>query len=173
MPVTSPAAYTPGVLVSCDASTTTASPSWVSLHPAATANSNCGVNPKPTHTASHSIRRSEPTTGFHPESNRTTVTASTRSVPCAATTVHPCRSGTRCRASVLAYPANSNTLPIATITSGAHPRRTVDNRLASNSPTTDAPTPTSDSATGSRNGPVPATTTRRPTAIRCPFANAC
>ncbi|WP_316300538.1 hypothetical protein [Clavibacter michiganensis] len=48
-----------------------------------------GVNPWPTHTASTAIRRSVPGIGAHEASRRCTVTASTRSVPCAATTALP------------------------------------------------------------------------------------
>ncbi len=88
MPVISPAANTPAGPAPWEASTSTKR-SAPMRQPAAIGSSSRGVNPWPTHTASTAIRRSVPGIGAHEASRRCTVTASTRSVPCAATTALP------------------------------------------------------------------------------------
>ncbi len=169
MPVTSPAAYTPGTEVAPVASTAT-NPS-TRRQPSPTASSRRGVKPWPTHTASTATRRRVPSTTDQSGRSLATVTAVTRSSPCAATTAARVRTGIRWRPSTPAYRASSPSLPTFARVCGY--RAQVLKALASSTSRTCVPTRTSDSATGSRNGPVPETTTRVPTATPWPFANAC
>src|SRR6218665_3144418 len=73
------------------------------------------------------------------------------------------------------YPASSPLLGAAPANCHgfeSHPRIICRGVDASYTPSTVAPVLTSDDATGSKNGPAPATTTRRPTATRSPLAYA-
>src|SRR6218665_1501683 len=74
------------------------------------------------------------------------------------------------------YPASSPLLGAAPANCHgfeSHPRIICRGVDASYTPSTVAPVLTSDDATGSKNGPAPAITTRRPTATRSPLAYAC
>ena len=118
---------------------------WSASHRADTANSSWAVNPKPRQTASTSTRRGIPdqTPGLveacDGDGLDTLLAVRGDHGP-------PCLSGIRCLASRAPYPRPSRTLPEATNGSAAWALRTVFSEFASSSPTTFAPTLTSDSA---------------------------
>lgn len=81
------------------------------------------------------------------------------------------RYGMRCRASTAAYCAASTPLPGAeTVPTGSRSQPSVV--LASTTAAIRAPARASPAATGSRNGPVPPTTARRPASVRWPLSSA-
>lgn len=173
MPVISPAAYTSGQVVRWSPSTSTNSPAGVarSAHPAASGSSSCGLNPCETHTASTATVRSLPCTTDQSARSRAVTTSSTHPSPRASMTVRPVRYGTRCRANRALYSASSAAFPACAASSQGrrpHPRARVAGVLASSTSRTRDPASISDAATGSRNGPLPATTTWSPTTTRSP-----
>ena len=174
-PQTSPAANTPGTDVRPAASTrSTANPcgSATVSQPSPTASSTWGTKPHPTARTSTSTDRAR-CVAIPPEpSIGATVTLRSTSSPSARTTVHLLRYGMRCRTRTLAYPAPSNSFPPAPVrarSSLSHRRAAA----ASYTPTTSAPRRARPVATDSRNGPVPATATRRPASTPCPFSSDC
>ncbi len=168
IPVRSPAAYTPGTDVACTASTAANPPR--SSQRAATASSTCGVNPNPTATASTSKRRSLCPSGIQFRSSRAVSTARTRSDPWAATTALCGENATPWatrKARSFDSPRDLRRPASAPAGCDTQPRT---GSPASRTPTTRAPALTRDTAAGSRNGPVPATMTRSPTATPCSSA---